>query len=466
MEGKGKTGGAIAIGTVAIAITYLTAGFQSDPAPSVTNDTNPPAVQASPLNVKKSGEQRPYDSVTVFYGTDRASVTHACGARHQEVQLAGLAAGAGLLAFAAWFIWRGKIGFALASGGLAVATSVALVVWTPLFVDSRGISEAYVSGCRYGGDRGDLELGYCVVTIPRTHHVGELEKPSILRLELKASAERHLMLQEVVHQPNKEFYEAVRQRVTSSPHRDLFVFVHGFNVDFVSAARRTAQIAFDLNYGGAPVFFSWPSQGKTWQYTVDETNVTWAVPHLKQFLTELARNSDAQAINLIAHSMGNRALTQAIYELGYECQEEKKLFRQVILAAPDIDADVFRDQIAPKLAKYSSQVTLYASSADEALAASKLVHGSRRAGESSTQPLTVPGVETIDVATNDLGPLGHSYYGSCPLILQDLAAILLDACPAERRPWLAPIRGTGAMYWRLMDTPAMASSGKPPARIK
>lgn len=466
MEGKGTTGGAIAIGTVAVAITYLTAGFHSEAVPGLPGPANPPTVQSRDLEGKKSGGQKPYDTVTVFYGTDRASVTASSGVRQSEVQLAGLVAGVGLLAFAAWFAGRGQTVLAVASGGLAVATSAALILWTPLFVDSRGISEAYVDGCRYGGERGELEMGYCVVTIPRTHRTGELEKPSILRLELKASADRHLMLQEVAHQSDQDFYDAVRQRVTSSPHRDLFVFVHGFNVDFVSAARRTAQIAFDLNYTGAPVFFSWPSQGKTWQYTVDETNVTWAVPHLKRFLTDLARKSDAQAINLIAHSMGNRALTQAIYELGYECQEEKKLFQQVILAAPDIDADVFREQLAPKLAKYSSLVTLYASSADEALAASKLVHGSRRAGESAAQPVIVPGVETIDVATNDLGPLGHSYYGSCPLILQDLAAILLDARPAEGRPWLAPIRGTGAVYWRLMDAPAMAGSGAPSTKIK
>jgi len=130
----------------------------------------------------------------------------------------------------------------------------------------------------------------------------------------------------------------------------------------------------------------------------------------------------------------------------------------VILAAPDIDADVFRDQIGPALTRYSSRVTLYATANDEALAASKLVHGSRRAGESITQPVTVPGIETIDVATSDLGPLGHSYYGSCPLILQDLAAILKEAQPASRRPWLATIGNQGAIYWRLSDVPAVATS--------
>ena len=35
------------------------------------------------------------------------------------------------------------------------------------------------------------------------------------------------------------------------------MFVHGFNVSFADAARRTAQIAYDLAFGG-PGALSWP----------------------------------------------------------------------------------------------------------------------------------------------------------------------------------------------------------------
>ena len=41
--------------------------------------------------------------------------------------------------------------------------------------------------------------------------------------------------------------------------KQVFVFVHGFNVSFENALRRTAQIAYDLNFDGAPFLFSWPS---------------------------------------------------------------------------------------------------------------------------------------------------------------------------------------------------------------
>lgn len=455
---NGKTGGAIAVGTVVVAITYMTAGFRSDSSPAGLPASSPPNIQLGFLGGRDSSrQQKPFDEVTVFYATDRAVASSLSPGLQREARIGIVLAAAGIVMFSGWFLWNGRTKTAMTCLG-TVTAALALILWKAPISNPRGIDESYVSGIRYGAERGELDLGYCVVSIPRTHQTGEMENPSILRLELSARPDRHLMLQEVVRQEGQDFYSAVRQRVAQSPQHDLFVFVHGFNVNFESAARRTAQIAFDLRYSGAPIFFSWPSQGKTWQYTVDETNVAWAVPHLKRFLTELAQNSDAHAINLIAHSMGNRALTQAIYELGYECQQERKLFQQVILAAPDIDADVFREQIAPQLTRFSSRVTLYASASDEALAASKLVHGSRRAGESTNQPVIIPGMETIDVATTELGPLGHSYYGSCPLLLQDLAAILQDAQPATERPWLAPIRAHGAPYWRMADSPAVAAN--------
>jgi esterase/lipase superfamily enzyme len=43
--------------------------------------------------------------------------------------------------------------------------------------------------------------------------------------------------------------------------REALVFVHGYNVTFETAARRTAQLAYDLNFRGVPLMYSWPSKG-------------------------------------------------------------------------------------------------------------------------------------------------------------------------------------------------------------
>ena len=72
---------------------------------------------------------------------------------------------------------------------------------------------------------------------------------------------------------------------------------------------------------------------------MDETNAEWAVPDLKRFLADLGARSGARKIHLIAHSMGNRALTNALRELSTQADADLSAFQEVILAAPDIDAD-------------------------------------------------------------------------------------------------------------------------------
>src|SRR5207237_188890 len=109
-------------------------------------------------------------------------------------------------------------------------------------------------------------------------------------------------------------------------------------------------------------------------YPADETNVSWSAPHLKQFLLDIVKRSGAQSINLVAHSMGNRALAVALREIDLEMHDQARLFNQVVLAAPDIDADEFRSTIVPAMQRTAKRLTLYASSRDDALLASQLVH--------------------------------------------------------------------------------------------
>jgi esterase/lipase superfamily enzyme len=218
-------------------------------------------------------------------------------------------------------------------------------------------------------------------------------------------------------------------------------------VTFENAARRTAQMAYDLKFPGAPVFYSWPSKGGLFKYTVDETNVAWTVPHLKQFLLDVAQKSDATAVNLIAHSMGSRAMSAALRELTFELSDEAALFHQVVLAAPDIDAEVFRRDIAPAITQTARRVTLYASSNDQALQASKQVHGYPRAGDSGEDLVVIPGIDTIDVSAVDTSLVGHSYYGASDSILADIHHVFREALPADQRQWLRPALRGGLTYW-------------------
>lgn len=301
----------------------------------------------------------------------------------------------------------------------------------------------------YGNDRGELELGTCEVSVPKSHEVGKLESPTVLRLEFRQDPERHVVLLGVHPESPSEFYADLRACIDQTASKEAFVFIHGYNVGFESAVRRTAQIAYDLKFEGAPIVYSWPSQEGLLSYTIDETNVVWTVPHLKEFLVDVAERSGAESVHLVAHSMGNRALTSALCELVRERKEQCPQFHQVILTAPDIDADVFRRDIAPAIVGTAQRVTLYASSNDEALMASRTVHGYRRAGESGDHLVVVPGVDTVDVSDVDTSLIGHSYYGSNSTVLADLFELMQGSKSPDQRRWLQSMRQGVLKYWKF-----------------
>ena len=299
----------------------------------------------------------------------------------------------------------------------------------------------------YAGDRGDLSLGFCTVSIPRDHRMGELETPSIWRLEFSNDPENFVVLLSVSEADPATFYKDLAAKVRASPGKRAFIFVHGYNVTFADAARRTAQMAYDLGFDGAPVFYSWPSQARYASYKVDETNAEWAVLDFKNFLDRFAKQSGADSIFLIAHSMGSRVLAGALKELVAEDPAIRPKFKEIVFAAPDIDADTFRRDIAPKIFSPERSATMYASSGDYALLASKKFAGYRRAGDVGGGVTIAPGLDTIDASGIRTDFIGHSYFADSTSVLGDLRDLILLRKRAEQRSRLTPrVSGTNH-YW-------------------
>jgi esterase/lipase superfamily enzyme len=415
----------------------------------------PEAAPAAPNDSPKiSPAQGEYTVVKVYYGTDRAELNNL--EPKQPVYLTWLirtivaAAVALFLSVLGFRLFPSRLIRVLAySGMFATGVLAGLTIYArfqaPLPCDLAKTSPS--ASVSYGPQRGNLELGACEVSIPKSHEVGELESPSVLRLEFREDPSRHVVLLGVQPEPAERFFTDLRECVGRSSQKSAFVFVHGYNVGFEDAARRTAQIAYDLKFDGAPIFFSWPSQAEILQYTVDETNVTWTAPHLLRFLTDVAEQSGAERIHLIAHSMGNRALTSALRDLSLMHESSKPMFNEVVLTAPDIDAETFINDIAPAVVKTARRVTLYASSNDEALIMSKKVHGYPRAGDSGSQLVVVPGIDTVDVSAVDTSLLGHNYYGDNSSVLTDIFELLNDSKPADQRQWLHAERLGLLKYW-------------------
>ena len=270
--------------------------------------------------------------------------------------------------------------------GSGVVPEAALAPFTMVRVlfatDREGVSDA-ATGRGFTARRsmtGELTYGEAAVSIPAKHKLGKLESPSILRLEFRPDPTRHIVLQGVTTLAEEAFVALVRKRVTESPAKDAFIFVHGYNVAFADAARRTGQFAFDLGFVGAAILYSWPSNGVVEDYGSDEANVIWTVPHLQRLLSLLNAHSGAERIHLIAHSMGNRCVCDALKALSDKPGAlTLPLLHRLVLAAPDIDADTLRE-IGAAICSVSGSVTLYASSRDKAIQLSGRLHKYPRAG--------------------------------------------------------------------------------------
>lgn len=298
------------------------------------------------------------------------------------------------------------------------------------------------------GTGGDAALAYgsCDISIPRDHRMGQLESPSLWRLEFREDPARHVVLLNAEVQDQENFFAALKTQVRASAGKSAFVFVHGYNVTFEDAARRTGQMAYDLGFDGAPVFYSWPSQGDLAGYAVDENNIEWSTPHIAAFLADFLARSEAAHVYLIGHSMGNRGLARAVAELMAAQPMLAQKITDIILTAPDIDAAIFQHDIAPKLAGARNPVTLYASSEDLALAASKAVHGYPRAGDSGAGMLIVAGVETIDATGVDTSFMKHAYFAEKRSALSDMFYLIRNNARADQR-FLDPVDTPAGRYW-------------------
>ena len=168
---------------------------------------------------------------------------------------------------------------------------------------------------------------------------------------------------------------------------------------------------------------------------------------MRWFLEDVATKSGASIVHLVAHSMGNRALVNALYRIATEERATPRpRFSQVVLAAPDVDATTFV-QLAGAITGAAERITLYASSNDGALRASEVFQGYQRAGDSSPDVVVVPGVDTVDVSTVDTSLLGHSYYGDNRSVLSDIFALVRDGKPPLLRFGISRRGASPRTYW-------------------
>jgi esterase/lipase superfamily enzyme len=151
--------------------------------------------------------------------------------------------------------------------------------------------------------------------------------------------------------------------------------VHGFNNNFQESLFRLTQLQADAKIDGIPILFSWPSQGQVTAYEMDKEAASYSRRHLMALLTMLSSSPEVSDILLVAHSMGAMLTVDALRELRAEgINRVMARLAGVVLAAPDINAQNFRDQ-AMAIGPLKPPLLVLVSKDDGALRMSSVING-------------------------------------------------------------------------------------------
>lgn len=280
-------------------------------------------------------------------------------------------------------------------------------------------------GDRYRPVDGDrVEYGVAVVEIPDRHPVGALEDElRVVSIEPLTPDTFQIKL-----------FEAVSR---AGPRAEVLAYVHGYNNSFEYAARRSAQVAFDLEHPVIPVLYSWPSHGGTsfsaLKYTFDENEAARSSAALADVLDELLDATGNAPVNVLAHSMGSRVVSEALLDLRF-ADRQGRAFDHLVFAAPDIDAGVFERRYLRAVLEGTDAVTVYCAEDDRALQLSRSVHGGYdRLGSCRDRTLgwlAESGVEVVDASRLYVDLVNHDKLADSPRLLADLRLVLGDT-PAD-----------------------------------
>jgi esterase/lipase superfamily enzyme len=353
-----------------------------------------------------------------------------------------LLAALGLLAACAT---RPETGFLLPVVEAATgATDHSLLVATTRERDER-------PGTLYNGERAQ-PLSYAAVTvsIPKTHAAGEIELSAVPPGNPRSD---FVVRQAGYLEGEKEFVRALNSQLSQRPrgNRKVLLFVHGFNTMFAEGLYRFAQIVHDSGSVAVPVLFTWASRGKVGAYLYDTNSATAARDDLEHTL-RLLFASDADQINILAHSMGNWVTVEALRQIKISGQlPPVRKFGTVLLADADIDVDVFKSQMR-RFGRPQKPFYVIISKDDQALRFSSTIAGgkSRLGEDANVEELAALGATVIDltdVRATDLS--NHSKFAEIADVAPQLMPVLAKGVGASPKGK----QSGGATIGDIVETP-------------
>jgi len=257
----------------------------------------------------------------------------------------------------------------------------------------------------------------------------------------------------------RRFASQINAQLARSANKDIFIYTHGYNVDFDYSTLVSKELQHFLGYQGAFISYNWTATPSRFAYFRDQESALATRRNLRSLIEFLSDNTNARRIHLIGYSAGSRLVFDAAYQIALGAATNARLGK-LILIGSDLDRGYFAQAIEDGLLDSVTDLTLYQSQTDSALALSRFIFGRARLGEISEANAVGPRVRAklrsldslniIDVTkaeASDTGN-GHWYFRSSPWASSDLfLSLLTDMTPEER----GLVRSVGKVVWRFPE---------------
>jgi len=288
----------------------------------------------------------------------------------------------------------------------------------PLFIASTRRSEGAT-------DDGRPHFSLTAVGVPQNHRPGAVERPSFGQ----ADKHRHFTVLSKRSLDEEEFYGEIAThlsgRVGSS--RDILLYVHGFNTSHDEARFRLAQVVADGGFSGVPALFSWNSRGGLFNYESDKEAATVSRDALEKVVLSLAKTPGVGRVHILAHSMGSWLTMETLRGIALSGHPDLDgRLGEVMLANPDIDLNVFRQQVARV---DPHRISIFVANNDRALALSSRIAGDRpRLGAMDpAKPEEKAELDRLGVAVHDISSfstdyIGHGAFAEAPDVVKKIGA--------------------------------------------
>ena len=250
------------------------------------------------------------------------------------------------------------------------------------------------------------------VRIPEAHTPGKLAMPTST-----PDPARHFMaLKAEEFRGQEQFAAAIAQDLARMKvdDRTITLFIHGFNTTYAESVMRMAQLNHDLDLPGVSVEFAWPSANSPLGYAYDRDSTLYSRDALERLLRSLPVTN--KRLVVVAHSLGAHLTMETLRQI--EIADPgwgARTLGGVVLVSPDIDVEVFRQQVT-RISPLPQPFVIFVSNRDAALGLSALISGESGRLGSITDASALADLDIILLDISAFGS-GHFTFGDSPALI-------------------------------------------------